>query len=309
MRWGFADEQAVYAHVQVLDTAIEKAADQTLGLCQVCHGYVASSHLEMDYTACVCLDHFSVEQRRQLEFELELSQTVQRAMLPQQIPDIPGLELAAFSRPAQIVGGDYFDFLRFRDDAYGLAIADVAGHGLSTGLLMASVHTALLTLAPMSEVPAEIVQRLNRLFCHNIHLTTFVTLFLGRFDQATRTLTYCNAGHNPPLVLHTSANNGRSPAWLQPTGAAIGLIEEAQFRMETVTLSPGDILLLYTDGVTEAINRREEEFGRERLAEFARQSSHLPARDLVGEVRRLLQEFTDGQPLADDTTIIACKML
>lgn len=308
VRLGPANERAVQAHLQVLDTALEKTATKTLGQCTVCHDYVETDLLEMDYTACVCIDHLSPKEKRNLEYELELSQTVQRALLPQQVPEIPGLELAAFSRPAQIVGGDYFDFFPFRDGAHGLAIADVAGKGMSASLLMASVQAALRTLVPANESPVDVLQYLNHLFCHNIHFTTFVTLFLGSFDQATHTLTYSSAGHNPPLIFHKQGSARDPISWLQPTGAAIGLVEESQFTSETITLSPGDILLLYTDGVTEAINSREEEFGTQRLAAFVRQGSSLPAKDLVRALRDVLQEFTDGQPLADDTTIVACKI-
>ena len=308
VRLGPIDEWAVQAHLRVLDTALAKAEDKTLGLCEVCHDYVEPSRLEMDYTASVCLDHFSEEEMRRLESELELAQKVQKALLPEQVPEIPGVELAAFSRPAQIVGGDYFDFCRFRDNSHGWVIGDVAGKGMSASLLMASLQASLHTLVPETDSPAEVVQRLNLLFCHNIRLSNFVTLFLGRFDPQTRRLTYCNAGHNPPLLFHQPSNGRESISWLQPTGAAIGLVEEFQFGIESVTLAPGDILLLYTDGVTEAFSPQEEEFGPERLAEIIRQGSTLSAPDLVQEVRHRLHEFTDGQPLVDDTTIVVYKI-
>ncbi len=307
VRLGAVNEQAVQTHLQVLDTVIEKTEDQTLGLCEVCHDHIEPSRLEMDYTCCVCLDHLSAAEKDRLEFELELSTKVQQALLPQQVPDIPGLELAAFSRPAEIVGGDYFDFFRFRDETHGLVIGDVMGHGIAASLLMASLQASLRTLAPDYNSPAEVVRRLNLLFCHNIHLTKFVTLFLARFDSQTHSLTYCNAGHNPPLLFRARSNGKEPFSWLRPTGAAIGLVEEFQFEAETVTLAPGDILLLYTDGVTEAMNPQEEEFGQERLAELVRQDSNRSAQKLVGAVRHRLQAFTHGQAPADDTTIVACK--
>jgi sigma-B regulation protein RsbU (phosphoserine phosphatase) len=308
IRLGPVDERAAQAHLQVLDSALAKVEDKTLGLCEVCHDYIETSRLEMDYTACVCLDHLSVEEKRRLEYELELSQKVQQALLPQQVPDIPGVELAAFSRPAQIVGGDYFDFFCFRDNSHGLVIGDVAGHGMSASLLMASLQASLRTMMPENDSPLEVVERLNSLFYHNIRLSNFVTFFLGRFEPQTRRLTYCNAGHNPPLLYHPQQNGRESISWLQPTGAAIGLVEDFQFGLETVTLAPGDILLLYTDGVTEAFSPHEEEFGPERLAGLIRQSAASSAPDLLAEVRRRLQEFTSGQPLADDTTIVVCKI-
>jgi sigma-B regulation protein RsbU (phosphoserine phosphatase) len=301
---GPVDKSAVQAHLHVLDTSIVQTEDETLGICQVCHDYIAAEHLEMDYTACVCLDHLSGEERRLLEADLELSQKVQKALLPQHTPNIPGFELAVFSRPAQIVGGDYFDFFQFADGSHGLAIADVAGHGMSASLLVASVQTALRTLVPTTNSPAEVLGHFNRFFYHNIHFTTFVTLFLARFDLARRTLTYSNAGHNPPLLYRRRANGSNSIAWLEPTGAAIGLVEEFHVTTETITLGQGDILLWYTDGVTEATNAEEEQFGRERLATLVQRQAGLPAKALVQALRQELQGFTNGQPLADDTTII-----
>jgi sigma-B regulation protein RsbU (phosphoserine phosphatase) len=250
----------------------------------------------------------SITFRGQLEADLELSQKVQKALLPQHAPNIPGLDLAIFSRPAQIVGGDYFDFFQFPDGSHGLAIADVAGHGMSASLLMASVQTALRTLVLTTDSPVEVLGHLNRFFYHNVHLTTFVTLFLARFDPVRRTLTYGSAGHNPPLVYHPQTNGGNPITWLEPTGAAIGLVEGFQITMETITLAQGDILLLYTDGVTEAMNEADDQFGRERLAALVSREAHLPPKALVQAIRGELQAFTNGQPLADDTTIVVARM-
>jgi sigma-B regulation protein RsbU (phosphoserine phosphatase) len=307
VRLGPVEERTVDARLHILDAAIEKTENQTLGLCEVCNDYIEPSRLEMDYTCCVCLDHLSSEEKSRLEFELELSTKVQQALLPQQMPQIPRLDLAAFSRPAEIVGGDYFDFFRFREEAHGLVIGDVMGHGMSASLLMASLQASLRTLVSDHEAPTEVVRRLNLLFCHNIHLSKFVTLFLARFDPQTLSLTYCNAGHNPPLLFRDRSNGKQPLSWLPPTGAAIGLVAEPQFGAETVTLAPGDILMLYTDGVTEATNPQKEEFGQERLAELVRESSDWSAQELVREVRHRLEQFTHGRPLSDDTTIVACK--
>ncbi|MGD9147213.1 MAG: PP2C family protein-serine/threonine phosphatase [Anaerolineae bacterium] len=145
------------------------------------------------------------------------------------------------------------------------------------------------------------------LFSHNTQMTSLVTLFLACFDSATNELIYRNAGYNPPL-LHTQRGGEELLSWLPPTGAAIGLVEEFQFEAESVNLLPGDVLVLHTDGITEAMDFRGEAFGRERLAELARQGSDLAAQDLVWNVRQRLQVFTQGRPLADDTTLIVCKV-
>jgi sigma-B regulation protein RsbU (phosphoserine phosphatase) len=300
------DEKSLQPHLQVIDSTLEKAASQTLGVCEVCHGHVEDELLEMDYTACICLDDYSDEERRRLEAELELSQVVQRALLPRETPSVPGMDLAAFSRPAQIVGGDYFDFFKFRDGAHGMVIADVEGHGVSSSMLMSSLQTALHTLVPDNDSPIPVLERINRFYIHNINLTTFVTVFLSRYDPQLHQLTYASAGHNPPLLLHVNGMNELS--WLRPTAAAIGLMEEYHVRAETITLSRGDILLLYTDGVTEATNTGNEPFGLNRLVAAVQENAGLAAQELLRAIRQSLQAFCAEKQLEDDITLLVCKV-
>ena len=226
IRLGPATEQGVQAHLEVVKASLEQAAGQNLGLCEVCHTTIDTELLEMDYTCCICLDHLSEPERRELENELEFSQQVQRALLPQRIPEIAGLKLAAFSRPAQLLSGDYFDFFQFSDESAGLAIADAMGHGVSASMIMTSLQTALRTLVPESSSPAEVLGRINRFYLHNSRFTTFVTVFLGQYNPLTHRLTYCNAGHNPPALYRRQEQRVE---WLPPTGAAIGLIEDNLF--------------------------------------------------------------------------------
>lgn len=299
------DEHCIQEHLHVIETSLLEIENETLGLCEICHGYVETSRLEMDYTAHVCLDHYSDEERRRLESELELSQIVQRALLPQSIPHIKGVELAAFSRPSEIIGGDYFDFFNYRDGAHGLVIADVSGHGVAAGMLMSSLQTALRTMAPDTEVPSEILERINRFYIHNINFTTFITVFLARFDPETRILTYINAGHNPPVVYRKETGEIH---WLTRTAPAIGLAEDFRPGTESVTLEQGDSLLLYTDGLTEALNMDKEQFGHERLAALFARNMNLTMPDILQVVRETVNEFSDRVPLADDATLVALKI-
>jgi sigma-B regulation protein RsbU (phosphoserine phosphatase) len=305
---GPADKEAVQAHLQVLDATMEKASSGTLGVCTVCHGRVETELLEMDYTANVCLDDLSAEEARSLESELELAKSVQQSLMPQQVPEMPGLEVAAFSRPAQIIGGDYFDFVRFRDGAYGMAIADVAGHGISASLHVASVQTLLRALVVGGDSPADVASRMHHLLIHNVHFSTFVTLFLGAFDPATQVFTYCNAGHNPPLVVRDGDDGGGSLSWLWPTGVAIGLVEEFTFKDGAMRLQSGDLLVLYTDGITEALGSGGQLFGRDELARVVRGKRDSSPKELIRFIRQKLEEFTSGQPVADDTTLIVCRV-
>lgn len=299
------DDTCIEEHIHVIDECLEKIDNDMLGICEICHGVVDAELLAMDYTASVCLDHYSEEERRRLESELELSQVVQRALLPQSAPRISGVEVAAFSRPAEIIGGDYFDFFKFRDGSHGLVIADVSGHGVSAGMFMSGLQTAIQTMAPYTDSPAEILERINRFYIHNINFTTFATVFLARFDPITLTLTYVNAGHNPPAVYRNESNEVR---WLMPSAPAIGLAEVFQPRTETITLARGDSLLLYTDGVTEVLNTRNEQFGQDRLAELFLQSTHLTAPNILQTVLQQTTAFGEYKSLADDLTMVALKI-
>ena len=213
--------------------------------------------------------------------------------------------MAAFSRPSEIIGGDYFDFFQFRDGTHGFVIADVSGHGVAAGMLMSSLQTAIRTMAPDTDLPTEILERINRFYIHNIHFTTFVTVFLARFDPVTLTLTYVNAGHNPPAVRRRV--NGEI-IWLKPTAPAIGIAEEFHPRMETIGFSGGDSLLLYTDGLTEVLNFGNEQFGQERLAELVQQHADRTAPDLLQYIRRAVSAFGGDKPLADDMTMVALRI-
>lgn len=305
LRTGSAGDTAVQDRLRTLDTVLQKAEEKTLGICDVCHDYVEPSRLEMDYTASVCIEHLTGKERSLLENDLELSQKVQRALLPQSAPEIRGLEVAAFSQPARIVGGDYFDFVRMKNGCHAIVIADVMGKGMPASMLMASLQASLRIIAPESNEPAEVVARLNHLFNHNIRLTKFVTLFLARYDEDSRVLTYCNAGHNPPLVHRADG----SIEALLPTGAAIGLIEQAEFLQGTITLRPGDRMVLYTDGVVESMNAEEQLFGQERLETLLRETSGSSARNMIGSLKEQLQKFSGETIPGDDTTVIAISVV
>jgi sigma-B regulation protein RsbU (phosphoserine phosphatase) len=304
---GPASEEAVYSHVKNIEGSIEEVDSGTLGTCVVCQESVESDRLEIDYTCFVSLDHLSVEEVRDLEHELELAQQVQKTLLPQEIPEMSGLDVAAYSRPAQLLGGDYFDFTEFNDGKYCITLADVAGHGVSASLHMASIQAMLRSIVPTSHSPAEVVSQIHKLFVHNIHFTTFVTFFIGAFDPSSKLFTYCNAGHNPPIVIRTGNEASESKFRLNPTGAAIGLIEDTEFGEKSMSMQSGDLLLMYTDGLVEATNPRMEMFGMNRLQNVV--EGHYPASpgDMIREIRRRLEIFVEGRPLSDDTTILACR--
>jgi sigma-B regulation protein RsbU (phosphoserine phosphatase) len=301
---GTEDESCVKEHLHVIASSLEKIENETLGICEICHDMVDDKVLQVDYTATVCLGHFSEAELRQLESELELSQVVQRSLLPQQVPSIEGLNIAAFSRPAQIVSGDYFDFVNFKDGSHGFVVADVSGHGVSAGMQMTSLQMAFQMLVPEMNSPLDVLKRINELYIHNINFTTFVTIFFGKFDSRTRTLTYANAGHNSAYLYRSAM---KEEIWLHPTGPAIGLMEGFDTYLSNVRLDEGDILLLYTDGLTEAENSQGTPLGDAGLAEIIRQNTDTTSEQLIQKILQALKSFTNGSPLVDDVTLVVCR--
>jgi sigma-B regulation protein RsbU (phosphoserine phosphatase) len=295
------DPACVREHLEVVNESLDQIRAGTFGICEICQEQVNARLLKMDYTSTVCLDHFPGDELKQLESELELSQVVQRGLLPQQAPAIPGLGIAALSRPAQILSGDYFDFVRFRDGAHGIVLADVSGHGVSAGMLMSSLQTAFHTLVPLSDSPLDVLERINHLYAHNVAFTTFVTVFFGRFDEATRRFSYASAGHNSGYVYGASSG---SETLLRPTGPAIGLMEGFSVRLEHVKLHPEDTLVLYTDGVTEATDDHNTPWGLDGLAKVVRQNPRLAPEALIQEIEFALSNFTGGRQLVDDVTLV-----
>lgn len=300
------DGTCIEEHLHVIDESLEKIKEGTLGVCAVCHEAVESQLLQMDYTSAVCLGHFTDAELRQLEAELELSQVIQRGLLPRAVPMIDGLNIAAFSRPAQIVGGDYFDFVNFKDGTHGLVMADVSGHGVSAGMFMSSLQTAFHTLVPDADSPLSVLERINRLYIHNINFTTFVTTFFGKYDPQTRVMSYANAGHNSAYLYRMTTNE---EFWLRPTGPAIGLMEKFHLYKEEVKLEPGDILLLYTDGITEAANHQGTLWGEDRLADIIRESVDLTAEQIIQKILKTLADHTNGQPFVDDVTLVVSRVV
>ena len=305
---GPGNEEAVTAHLEHLDDSIALAEAGDLGRCIICHGTVDPERLMVDYTAMVCLEHLSAEEASRLEREIELAQVVQQALLPGEVPNLPGVEIAAFTRPAQFVGGDYFDFIAFQTGDLALVIGDVAGHGVSAGMQMAGVQALCRAIIPTHPSPAEAVDQIHRLFVHNSRFTTFVSLFLASYNAANRTLTYCNAGHNPPMLLKAEGRGASPVRWLNPTGAAIGLIEEPAFEQSVIRLAPGDLLVMYTDGVVEATSDGRGMFGPERLVDAVLPSRGGSPGDVVRAITGALEEFAGQKAFSDDATIVVCRI-
>ena len=241
--------------------------------------------------------------------ELDLARDVQQRLFPQVYPQITGLDYAGACRPALGVGGDYYDFIRLSDAELGIAIGDVSGKGIPAALLMATLRAYLhgQTRHRVTDL-AEVMVNLNRLVYESSAANRYATFFYAQYDSSTRLLEYVNAGHNPPLIFRTRGGR-RAVLRLDVGGPVIGLMPDCSYVQQRVTLEEGDVLVLYTDGVTEAMNTSGEEWGEERLTQVIGASRALPARELNDRIMRTADEFAAGAAQYDDMTLITARFI
>jgi phosphoserine phosphatase RsbU/P len=245
--------------------------------------------------------------------ELALAAEVQQRLLPSCAPKCVAMEVAGFCEPARGVGGDYYDFINFDNNQLGLAIADVAGKGMPAALLMSTVQATLrsLTFRNGSSLPAtyelsSIVSKLNRLLFDTTNGEHYVTFFYATFDQKTQRLTYVNAGHNPPLYLQADHNSEFRE--LTSGGLVAGAFQHAAYEQETVQMKTNDLLFLYTDGLSEALNVEGEEFGANRIMDTLRSIASLSADQIRDVLVRRVKEWCAGMSLYDDLTFVVMKV-
>jgi sigma-B regulation protein RsbU (phosphoserine phosphatase) len=251
-------------------------------------------------------------ERRGVQREFEIAYEVQMRLLPSQAPDYPRLDLGFFYRPAREVGGDYYDFISFSPERMGLAVGDASGKGLSSALLMASLQGLVRTnLAVRQGDVARLVTELNGSMYELTASNRFATLFFAVVDVSDQSLHYVNAGHNPPLLFRNGDSPEHGPGMaesLECGGPPVGILPRSQYRSERLLLHDGDVLVAYTDGVVEALNPQQEEFGEERLSEIARSSLSLGAAQICQRIAQRLQEFVAGSPQWDDITLVVMKV-
>ena len=220
-------------------------------------------------------------QRERLNRELEIAREVQEHLFPQRLPAVPGLDYCGQCRPAREVGGDYYDFLALPGGRLGIAIGDVSGKGVGAALMMASLEASLRALASVVDDPPELMERVNSLVYQASSSNRYATLFYAQYDPASRRLSYVNAGHNPPVVLRNRAGSCQVLR-LETGGPVIGLLPH-RYERGIFSHEAGDLVVLFTDGVSESMNVRYEEWGEERLIEFAKTCHGLPVLEGRGE--------------------------
>jgi len=257
---------------------------------------------------------FRIENARLTEIEQaerimkrDLSQAadIQKAALPGQAPEIPGADIAGYNAACRTVGGDYYSFFQYPDGKVGLALGDVSGKGMPASLLMMQLDARVQLLAQDPGNLASFMTRLNKATCANCPTNRFITFFFCVFDASNGEIAFANAGHNPPIVLRA---NGAADL-LQGGGPVLGILPVAPYSEMHAHLNRGDMLVLYSDGVTEANNPNFDEFGEERLIEILRANRTVPAMAIVDAVNNALTEFAAGAPQADDITLVVAKRL
>ncbi|HSU32626.1 MAG TPA: SpoIIE family protein phosphatase [Bryobacteraceae bacterium] len=248
-----------------------------------------------------------VAQRERINRELEIAREVQERLFPQQLPQVQGLEVAGYCRPALGVGGDYYDFLRLQDGCIGMAVGDVAGKGIGAALMMASLQASLRgqTIRPCSSL-SEMIQLINRLVYEASSESSYATFFYAQYETSTRILHYVNAGHNAPIVYR---NKAVPPILrLHTGGTVIGLLPDCVYQEDQVTLEPGDVLLAYTDGISEAMNHAEEEWEEMRLMQAVAECHCRSAADIIKYVLDRVDAFTAGARQHDDMTLAVMRV-
>ena len=285
-----------------IDRALKQMEEGNFGGCTLCDGEVEEERLALDFTTCVCLDHYSESQKRDLEQDLELAAKVQRQLFPSEIPILQGLQLAVRSEPSKIVGGDYFDFFPMSGGRQGFVIADVMGKGLPASMLMSNLQASLRILGPENDDLGKTVTRLNQLFRFNLKTIRFITLVIGTIDVSGNTLVYCNAGHHPPFWFR---NDTADFVPMNPTGPALGILSDGDFRTKRITYKAGDQFLFYTDGLVEA-RRNQEEFGEKRLQDLLKQHKNDPAQQILAQLFRSVKKFSTAE--RDDLTALLLKI-
>jgi sigma-B regulation protein RsbU (phosphoserine phosphatase) len=242
---------------------------------------------------------------RKIERELEIARGIQESFLPEKAPEMAGLDLHGINLSYGEVGGDYYDFIPIVENQLGLAIGDVSGKGIAAALLMAAFRASLLAEIRNHYAIRRIFEKVNRLLYESTEPGKFVTAFYGVLDVKNRVFTFANAGHNPPMLLRA---NG-TVEWLTEGGLALGILSEATYEERPVPLAAGDVLVLYTDGVTEASNSTEEQYGVKRLEDLVRTLASEPARAIVDAIRTEVEAFTGERHLNDDLTLVVARLV
>jgi sigma-B regulation protein RsbU (phosphoserine phosphatase) len=249
-----------------------------------------------------------VAHRERLNRELEIARDVQERIFPQKLPPVTGLDYCGKCRPALGVGGDYYDFLALPGERLGIAVGDVSGKGMAAALMMAGLAASLRAEAMRgTDDLAALVQNVNRLVYGATAENRYATFFYAQYDPSARDLTYVNAGHNPPMLFRKRESGWRIER-LEASGTVVGLLPQFPYRQSTTALKAGDLLIIYTDGVSEAMNPADEEWGEQRLMEAVQRCDGLCAAETIEQVIRAADDFASSNKQHDDMTLVVMRV-
>lgn len=247
-------------------------------------------------------------EKERMARDLDVARSIQQSLFPKDIENPPGFQIAALGRSCEEVSGDYYDVIPLSGGRIALVVGDVSGHGLGPSIFMAQTRALIHSLLHTHPGPRQVMESLNAFLERDMPIHSFMTLFLGVLDPAMRTLTYVSAGHNPPLVVRASGNGIEE---LEATGPLLGVVNAATYEVgETTPLAPGDVVLLYTDGIFEAHNPQDEIYGEDRLRDsLAQHAAHGGgAQEVMDGVLADLFAFCEGRPHDDDVTSLVVRV-
>jgi len=284
-----------------VDAALERLGSGTYGLCETCHDPIEDELLMADPLVRFCMPHLSGQELQALQEDLELAAKIQTGLLPKAEMELAGWSTARLYHPLGAVSGDYCDLAAAPDGALFFAMGDVAGKGISASMLMAHLQAMVRVLLDAGTPLDQLLERVSRILCETTLPAHFATIVCGR-ALPSGGVELVNAGHVPPMLV------GRGGVTeVGATGLPVGLFCQTRFAVSRMSLEPGDVLLLYTDGYSEARNPGGAEFGRDRLASLLASRRDLPPRELLAALMRELERFRGGTPMTDDLSMMVLR--
>ena len=249
--------------------------------------------------------HEEQQEYIKMQEQVALAAKIQAELLPREFPKLPGYEIVGKNIPAQVVGGDYFDFVAMDDGRWSICLGDVSGKGLPASLLMANTQATLRSQTLLSSPPKQSIERANTLLHRSTGPDKFVTLFYGILDLTNHHLSYCNAGHDNPFLVRSNGDIRR----LSTGGLVLSIMESSLYEEETLPLNTNDVVILYSDGITEAMNPEEEQFGEDRLLAVIQEHRSRSASGLLEEIIKAAKHHAGKAPQADDMTVVVVKRI
>jgi sigma-B regulation protein RsbU (phosphoserine phosphatase) len=284
-----------------VDDALHRMDIGIYGLCEVCHEPVETDRLIADPLTRFCLGDLTPREQRALEEDLELASQIQTGLLPPLKQQIDGWEVSYHYQPAGAVSGDYCDIIKGEDQSLHFMLGDVSGKGVAGSMLMAHLHAMFRTLISINLPLEQMVERASRVFCESTLPTQYATLVCGRANT-NGAVELCNAGHLPPLLIQEG-----KVASIAATGLPVGVFCSESFAVSRVQMSKGDILFLYTDGLSESLDGGGNEYGPDRLSWLLNDNHSLSPDSIISLCRQELHAFTQGRLLGDDLTLMAIR--